>query len=49
VPAPADSAYGVGGWAIKAAVSRWLEAIDEIAGLPLSARLADKTSPPSSR
>ncbi|MGC4116605.1 MAG: hypothetical protein QM765_18945 [Myxococcales bacterium] len=38
-----DSAYGIGGWAIKAAVSRWLEAIDEITGLRLSARLADKT------
>ncbi|HEY3449145.1 MAG TPA: hypothetical protein VGK67_22500 [Myxococcales bacterium] len=38
-----DSAYGIGGWAIKAAVSRWLEAIDEITGLRASGRLADKT------
>lgn len=38
-----DSAYGIGGWAIKAAVSRWLEAIDEITGLRANGRLANKT------
>jgi hypothetical protein len=38
-----DSAYGIGGFAIKAALSRWLDAIDEIGSLRLSARLADKT------
>lgn len=38
-----DSAYGIGGWAIKAAVSRWLDAVDEITGLRVHGRLADKS------
>lgn len=38
-----DSAYGIGGFAIKAAVGRWLDAIEEIRSLRLSARVADRT------
>lgn len=38
-----DSAYGIGGFAIKAAVGRWLDAIEEIGSLRLSARVADRT------
>ncbi len=38
-----DSAYGIGGFAIKAAVGRWLDAIEEIGSLRLSARVAERT------
>ena len=38
-----DSAYGIGGFAIKAAVSRWLDAIDEIGALRLSGRLEGRS------
>jgi hypothetical protein len=34
-----DSAYGVGGFAIKAAASRYLDAVGELAGLRLSGRV----------
>jgi hypothetical protein len=35
-----DSAYGIGGFAIKAALSRTLESLDELSGLRLSGRVS---------
>ncbi len=37
-----DSAYGVGGFAIKAAISRWLSAVEELKAVTLAGRVEDK-------
>jgi hypothetical protein len=38
-----DSAYGVGGFAIKAAIGRWLDALDEITSIRLAGRTVAKS------
>ncbi len=43
VKAVPDSAWGVGGFAIRAAVSNWMDALAQIRGLRLSASTEEKT------
>jgi hypothetical protein len=38
-----DSAYGIGGFAVKAAALRWLDAIEEITSLRLASHLAGQS------